>query len=61
VIAVDYSLRPPSYGVELEGNYRETEASRLRPLPADGVPVEGLGHRDAATEAKEAAARALER
>jgi hypothetical protein len=65
VAAVDLSVHPPSYGVDIGGNYRETEAGRLSPLPAqqpedDGEPVEGLGHSDAATEAKEAAVRALE-
>lgn len=70
VVAVDLSLQPPSYGIELgpEKTYRETEASRLAPLPgtaengvAAGEEVQGLGHRDAATEAKEAAVAALER
>ncbi|KAL4426212.1 hypothetical protein ABPG77_009827 [Micractinium sp. CCAP 211/92] len=70
VLAVDLSVQPPSYGIELgpEKTYRETEASRLAPLPGtpedgaeDGWQVEGLGHRDAATEAKEAAVAALER
>lgn len=70
VVAVDLSLQPPSYGIELgpEQTYRETEASRLAPLPgtamegsaAGEAAVEGLGHRDAATEAKEAAVAALE-
>lgn len=67
---MDLSLQPPSYGIELgpEKTYRETEASRLAPLPgtaengvAAGEEVQGLGHRDAATEAKEAAVAALER
>lgn len=33
VVAVDRSIAPPSYGIEIQGNYRETEASRLRPIP----------------------------
>lgn len=75
---MDPSVQPPSYGIELDGSYRETEASRLAPLPVqagpvqgkeqppqeggvqEGEAVEGLGHWDAATEAKEAAARKLE-
>lgn len=64
IAAVDSSVLPYSYGIEIEGHYRETEASRLAPLaePADGTAaVEGLGHRDAATEAKEAAVRGMER
>lgn len=60
MVAVDFSVQPPSIGIEIEGRYRETEASRLHPLPPNGGGVEGLGHRDAATEAKEAAVRALE-
>ena len=70
VVAVDPSVQPPSYGIEIDGGYRETEAARLAPLPPqaeaeqeeqqEAVAVEGLGHRDAATEAQEAAARQLE-
>ena len=72
VVAVDPSVQPPSNGIEIDGGYRETEATRLAPLPEaeqetqqhegqqEAVAVEGLGHRDAATEAKEAAARQLE-
>ena len=34
VAAVDMSVLPPSYGIELpDGHYRETEAGRLQPLP----------------------------
>lgn len=65
VVAVDVSVQPPSYGIEVGGSYRETEASRLSPMPAQQAQqaeeVEGLGHRNAATEAKEAAVAALER
>lgn len=53
-------MTPPSYGIEIDGHYRETEAVRLAPLPQDGEQVEGLGHLDAATEAKEAAVERLE-
>lgn len=69
IVSVDQSVQPPSYGIDLPSGYRETEASRLQPLPApppgeqappEGEAVQGLGHRDAATEAKEAAVRALE-
>ena len=55
------------------GGYRETEAERLEPLPqpqegglggeeltaAAAAAVEGLGHRDSETEAKEEAVRLL--
>ncbi|KAI3427299.1 hypothetical protein D9Q98_010218, partial [Chlorella vulgaris] len=71
IAAIDYSVLPPSIGIEIGGNYRETEATRLQPLSLSGdgaggqqqeaEAVQGLGHRDAATEAKEAAAAALER
>lgn len=57
---MDLSVQPPSYGIELPGGYRETEAGRLQALPEQQPAVEGLGHRDAATEAKEDAARRLE-
>ena len=66
---MDPSVQPPSYGIEVDGGYRETEAARLAPLPQQAEAEqgeqqqeagEGLGHRDAATEAKEAAARQLE-
>ncbi len=68
---MDHSVQPPSYGIELDGNYRETEGSRLAHLPppeqpggtagnGEEVSVEGLGHHDADTEAKEAAVRQLE-
>lgn len=61
VVAVDLSVQPPSYGIELPGGgYRETEGGRLQALPEQPPAVEGLGHRDAATEAKEDAARQLE-
>jgi len=67
VVAVDLSVQPPSYGIEIDGSYRETEGTRLSALPAQTKPgqgeeqqVEGLGHRDAQTEAKEAAVAALE-
>jgi hypothetical protein len=61
VVAVDLSVQPPSYGIELPGgSYRETEGGRLQALPEQPPAVEGLGHRDAATEAKEDAARQLE-
>lgn len=37
VVAVDHSLLPPSYGIHLDsaegGEVRETEGSRLQPLP----------------------------
>lgn len=64
---MDLSVQPPSYGIEIGGSYRETEGTRLSPLPAqpqrgqrEEQKVEGLGHRDAETEAKEAAVAALE-
>ena len=61
VVAVDLSVQPPSYGIQLPGgSYRETEGGRLQALPEQPPAVEGLGHRDAATEAKEEAARQLE-
>jgi hypothetical protein len=66
VAAVDPSVAPPSYGIELGGpggpSYRETEGDRLRLLDTGGAeaPVQGLGHFDASTEAKEAAVRELE-
>jgi hypothetical protein len=75
VASVDLGTVPPSFGVEIDGQYRETELARLAPAPAaaapaadgagakaDGAPagVHGLGHYDAATEAKEAEVRALE-
>lgn len=60
VVAVDQSLQPPSYTIELGGNHRETEGSRLLPLPPQPEAVQGLGHRDEATEEKEAAVRRLE-
>jgi hypothetical protein len=75
VASVDLGTVPPSFGVEIDGQYRETELARLAPAPAaeapaadgadaeaDGAPagVRGLGHYDATTAAKEAAVRALE-
>ncbi|KAI7846258.1 hypothetical protein COHA_000238 [Chlorella ohadii] len=33
VVDVDYSVLPFSYGIEIDGHYRETEATRLAPLP----------------------------
>ncbi|PRW44599.1 hypothetical protein C2E21_6703 [Chlorella sorokiniana] len=33
VVDVDYSILPFSYGIEIDGHYRETEATRLAPLP----------------------------
>lgn len=61
MVAVDQSVQPPSYGIELPGGgYRETEGARLQPLPEEPAAVEGLGHRDAGTEAKEDAVRQLE-
>lgn len=33
VVDVDYSVLPFSYGIEIDGRYRETEATRLAPLP----------------------------
>lgn len=58
VVAVDGAAQPPSYGIELPGSgYRETEGSRLQPLSQQ---VQGLDHRDAATEEKEVAVRQLE-
>jgi hypothetical protein len=68
VASVDVGIVPPSYGIELRADdggtsYRETEGGRLRAAPAaaGGAPaVEGLGHVDHVTEAKEAAVRALE-
>lgn len=74
VAAVDVSVQPPSYGIELPGadgtpSYRETEGDRLRhappPPPAGGDVgeddgIEGLGHFDPATEAKEAELQRLE-
>lgn len=63
VMAVDQSVMPPSYGIEINGNYRETEGDRLQALVEEGDierPVEGLGHADAATEAKEREMRRLE-
>jgi hypothetical protein len=68
VVAVDRSVVPPSYGVQLAGkdggHYRETEAERLRNKVisvAEGASdIEGLGHRDAATEAKESEMERLE-
>lgn len=60
VVSVDHSVQPPSYGIEIGGQYRETEAHRLR-LPETEPPVvEGLGHRDSATEAKEDQVRQME-
>lgn len=42
VAAVDYSVLPPSYGIEINGQYRETEGDRLsRPPSADGSGREG--------------------
>ena len=65
IVAVDRSVLPPSYGIQLDSGYRETEAERLQPLPtpaqqpgADAgaeaaADVQGLGHHDASTEAAE--------
>ena len=67
VVAVDLALIPPAYSIELPSGVRETEADRLRPLAPQGQGAEKeeeeplmRGHADAATAAKEAAARALE-
>ena len=67
VVAVDLALIPPAYSIELPSGVRETEADRLRPLAPQGPGAEKeeeeplmRGHADAATAAKEAAARALE-
>jgi len=65
VVAVDVSVMPPSYGIELPGedgmpNYRETEADRLKPRRRGKEEIEGLDHYDEATEAKEARIRRLE-
>jgi hypothetical protein len=64
VVAVDVSVQPPSYGIELPtadgGNYRETELHRLRAVPKEeerenGVAVgEYSPHYDPKTEATEA-------
>ena len=60
MVSVDHSVDPPSYAVQLAGGVRETESGRLLPAPPVVEEVQGLGHRDAATEAIEAAVRALE-
>ena len=57
VISVDVAVQPPSYGIEIDGNYRETEGHRLKraPPPSDGDGgADAAGHYDPATEAKEA-------
>ncbi|KAL4427785.1 hypothetical protein ABPG75_001874 [Micractinium tetrahymenae] len=35
VVDVDYSVLPFSYGIEIEGHCRETEATCLAPLPQE--------------------------
>jgi hypothetical protein len=59
VAAVDKSVVPWSYGIELNGGYRETEGDRLGRAGAGGLEsvVEGLGHHDAATEEREQAVK----
>ena len=67
VVAVDSSVQPPSYGIELPtadgGNYRETELNRLRAVQSTeeertngtaGAIEEYTPHYDPQTEAKEA-------
>lgn len=68
VVAVDVSVQPPSYGIELPGtdgkgaNYRETEGHRLRIAAVEekeerenaGVMEEYTPHYDPKTEATEA-------
>jgi hypothetical protein len=65
IVAVDVSVQPPSYGIELPtadgGNYRETELHRLRAAPpvnleerANGSGGEYTPHYDPQTEATEA-------
>jgi len=67
VVAVDVSVQPPSYGIELPtadgGNYRETELNRLRAVQSTeeertngtaDVLEEYTPHYDPQTEAKEA-------
>lgn len=49
IVSVDFGIIPPSYGIELSGGYRETEAERLR-LP-ESLPEEE--HFDPLTAAKE--------
>jgi hypothetical protein len=51
VVAVDLGVQPPSYGIEISGQYRETEAHRLQPLPEGG----GLREAEAAAEELEEA------
>lgn len=61
VVAVDHSLVPPAYSIELPTGMRETEAERLRPVVQEDKESELMrGHADPTTAAKEAAARALE-
>lgn len=49
VVSVDLGIIPPSYGIELSGGYRETEAERLRMLPSNDIH----DHFDPLTAAKE--------
>lgn len=62
IAAVDVSVQPPSYGIDVpaqdggESTYRETELPRLRPLPKENVGQEEDGytaHYDPQTAAKE--------
>jgi hypothetical protein len=48
VVSVDLGIIPPSYGIELSGGYRETEAERLR-IPSNDTN----DHFDPLTAAKE--------
>lgn len=67
VVNVDYSVIPPSVGIELPGNspgespqYRETELNRIKKVRI-GVEEEGMGHFDALTQQKEDAVELMER
>ena len=69
-IGVDIQHQGDGGSGSSNGGYRETEADRLEPqagglsgeerTTAAAAAVEGLGHRDSETEAKEAAVRLLE-
>jgi len=48
VVAVDNTLSPPAYTIALNGSTRETEASRLLPMPSAGAAQEK--HRPPAEE-----------
>lgn len=54
VVAIDRGVQPPSYGIEINGVYRETEEDRLRALVKSAVAVgEETSHFDLSTKALE--------